>query len=92
MIIDIKETDKEKSTHICIPRFCISAGAFIIPLALKSKFITVSKNGLKEKLKGMDNDQARAIKKAIKYLNKNYRGLVLVDIQSSDGKSVKIVI
>ncbi|MEG1255906.1 hypothetical protein [Clostridium sp.] len=92
MIIDIKEKGKEKDTHICIPRFCISIGAFILPLSLTSKFITVSKDGTKEKINGMNKQQAKALKKAIKHLNKNYRGLVLVDIQSSDGENVKIVI
>ncbi|MEG0307691.1 MAG: hypothetical protein RR891_05680 [Clostridium sp.] len=92
MIIDIKDKGAEKSTRICIPRFCISMGAFILPLALQSKFITVSKNGTKEKNRGMNKQQAKIVKEAIKQLNKNYPGLVLVDIQSSDGETIKIVI
>ncbi len=92
MIIDIKEKNSDKNMHIHIPRFCISIGAFILPLALRSGNAHIRKSGEKIHVKSMNKEQVRAIKKGIKYLNKYYKGLVLVDIQSNDGENVKIVI
>ncbi len=49
------------------------------------------KNNSKTKA-AINNKEMKNLKKAIKYLNKNYKGLVLVDIKTNEGESVKIVI
>ncbi len=89
MIINIKEPGESKSKNICIPRVCISLGIFVLPLALKSMY--KKKNNSKTKA-AINNKEMKNLKKAIKYLNKNYKGLVLVDIKTNEGESVKIVI
>lgn len=89
MIINIKEPGESKSKNICIPRVCISLGIFVLPLALKSMYR--KKNNSKTKV-AINNKEMKNLKKAIKYLNKNYKGLVLVDIKTNEGESVKIVI
>ncbi len=89
MIINIKEPGESKSKNICIPRVCISLGIFVLPLALKSMY--KKKNNSKIKA-AINNKEMKNLKKAIKYLNKNYKGLVLVDIKTNEGESVKIVI
>ncbi|MBE6059086.1 MAG: hypothetical protein E7215_02765 [Clostridium sulfidigenes] len=89
MIINIKEPGENKSKNICIPRVCISLGIFVLPLALKSMYR--KKNNSKTKV-AINNKEMKNLKKAIKYLNKNYKGLVLVDIKTNEGESVKIVI
>jgi len=89
MIINIKEPGENKSRNICIPRTCISLGIFVLPLALKSMYR--KKNNSKAR-RAINNKEMKNLKKAIKYLNKNYRGLVLVDIKTNEGECVKIVI
>ena len=78
--------------HIHIPRFCISIGTFILLLAIRTGNIRICNNGKKSHVKSMNKEQVRVIKKGIKYLNKYYKGLVFVDIQSNGGDNVKIVI
>ena len=92
MVIYIKEEHKEKGMTIYIPRCFISLGTSIITRVLSSKGIGYrgSSEVVKE-IKPLTKEQAKEVRAMLKYLNKNYKGLTIVDVKSKN-EAVKIII
>lgn len=92
MKIFIKEEKDKKIKKFCIPRCCCSFGASIVTRILASKSSKIlSKDGVQKEVKPLSKEQGRKIRKMIRYLNKNYKGLVIVDVETKD-EIVKIII
>lgn len=92
MRIYIKEAEREKVMKIYIPGCCISLGASVVTRILTLKGHSYIKNGeIKNEIKPLTKEQAKDIRRMLKYLNKNYKGLTIVDIETKD-EIVKIVI
>ncbi|MGL5243720.1 MAG: hypothetical protein ACRC7R_00905, partial [Sarcina sp.] len=59
---------------------------------IEGKFL-LKENTCYEKNKwNLTNDDIKQIINSLKCMNKNYKGLILVDIESNDGDAVKIII
>ncbi|GEM_PF-419888 len=92
MIIYIKEAEKDKIRKIYIPRCCLSLGTSVITRVLTLKGKSYVQDGeIKAEVKPLTKEQAKEIRKMLQYLNKNYKGLTIVDIETKD-EVVKIVI
>lgn len=92
MTIFIKEEQHKKGMKIYIPRCLIGLGASIITRILSSKMLDkLEKNEAFKEIKPLSKEQAKEIRKMLKYLNKNYKGLTIVDVQSKN-EAVKISI
>ncbi|WP_404987580.1 hypothetical protein [Clostridium culturomicium] len=92
MIIYIKEEQREKGITIYIPRCFIGLGASIMTRVLSSKGIGyIERSETVKEVKPLSKEQAKEIRNMLKYLNKNYKGLTIVDVQSKN-EAVKIII
>lgn len=85
MLISIKEEHHKKVRNIYIPSILISLGASIATKVLSARGIEYLEhsNAAKE-VKPLTKEQAKEIKAMLKYLNKNYKGLTIVDIQTQN--------
>lgn len=85
MVIYIKEKHQEKVRCFYIPRCCISLGASIATRVLSSKGIGYLKGeDIVKEVKPLTKEQAKEIRAMLKYLNKNYKGLTIVDVESKN--------
>lgn len=92
MIIYIKEEHKTKGITIYIPRCFIGLGASVVTRVLSSRGIGyIKSNEIAKEVKPLTKEQAKEIRAMLKYLNKNYKGLTIVDVKSKD-EVVKIII
>lgn len=90
MVIYVKEEHKEKGITIYIPRCFIGLGTSIITRVLSSKRIGyMGSSEVVKDVKPLTKEQAKEVRAMLKYLNKNYKGLTIVDVQSKN-EAVKI--
>lgn len=92
MIIFIKEEHHKRGINIYIPRCFVGLLASIITRVLSSKIIdNVEMNEAFKDGRPLSKEQAKEIREMLKYLNRNYKGLTIIDIQSKN-EAVKIKI
>lgn len=92
MVIYFKEQEQIKIRRFYIPRCCISLGASIITRVLSSTGVGYLKSEeISKEVKALSKAQAKEIREMLKYLNKNYKGLTIVDIETKN-EVIKITI
>ena len=89
MKIIIKSVEENKNINIRLPMCAITTLVRFVNIENK---VDTSKDEYKFVDSMLKNNNKNNIIKALKYLNKNYKGLALVDVEDANGDIVKIEI